>query len=360
VRLGAKDAWELAQAHVEQGEVQRAVLALGDSLAATLRPAGVRVTPPEISDILTDMAVMQHIASGAHVLLAARHVVGRAPSCDLRLVSKNVSGIHAEVLWNGEHWTLQDLASRNGTFVDGRRLTAGERVALHEGATLAFGVAEQGYTLVSAEPPRLFARASDGTVVVAEDELLCLPGPEKCELSIFCEADGRWVVESEAGKRSLDQQDLVVAGGLPWRVTPPASIAQTRDVRAGTGIDVQDIGLEFTLSRDGEHVSGKIVGTEPVLELEFRAHLFLLVALVRARLADAGQPGLPISEHGWVYRDELTRELDIDLQLLNLWIFRARQQLARSGLRGAGQAIERRAGTHQLRIGVERIILHEA
>ena len=98
----------------------------------------------------------------------------------------------------------------------------------------------------------------------------------------------------------------------------------------------------------------------PSRELEFRAHLFLLVGLARARLSDAAQPGLPISEHGWVYRDDLMRELDIDLQLLNLWIFRARQQLARSGLRGAGQAIERRAGTHQLRIAIERLIVHEA
>jgi hypothetical protein len=306
------------------------------------------------------VATLRHVASGDQLPLAARHVIGRAATCDLRLGSPNVSGIHAEIVWSGESWTLQDLGSRNGTFIDDRRLAAGERTEVHEGATLAFGLPEHSYSLVCASPPLLLATASDGTVVVAEDELLCLPAPEACELSIFREADGRWVVESETSKRTLDQQELVIAGGLPWRVTLPASIVQTREVQLEREMDVQDIALDFALSRDGEHVSGKLVTRATSFELEFRAHLILLVVLARARLGDAAQRHLPASEHGWVYRDELLRELDVDLQLLNLWIFRARQQLARTGLRGAGQLIERRAGTHQLRIGVARLSVHEA
>jgi hypothetical protein len=56
-----------------------------------------------------------------------------------------------------------------------------------------------------------------------------------------------------------------------------------------------------------------------------------------------------------MYIDELVDELEIDLTLQNIWIHRARQQLAETGLPGAGTIIERRAGTRQLRIGIAQL-----
>jgi diguanylate cyclase (GGDEF)-like protein len=51
-----------------------------------------------------------------------RQVVGRRPECDIRLRERAVSGIHAEVIREGETITVTDLASTNGTYVNGTRI----------------------------------------------------------------------------------------------------------------------------------------------------------------------------------------------------------------------------------------------
>ena len=80
-----------------------------------------------------------------------------------------------------------------------------------------------------------------------------------------------------------------------------------------------------------------------------------------ARLADGARGQLPESEHGWIHRDDLMKELAIeDLQLLNLWVYRARQQLAQLKLRGAAKVIERREGAGQLRLGLRHLRVIDA
>jgi hypothetical protein len=56
-----------------------------------------------------------------------------------------------------------------------------------------------------------------------------------------------------------------------------------------------------------------------------------------------------------VHRDELPRLLAVEPHMPNLWIHRARKQLAALGVRDAAMLIERRANATQLRIGVRRL-----
>jgi hypothetical protein len=46
-------------------------------------------------------------------------VIGRDPACELVLEDPRVSKRHARLEWNGAGWSLEDLSSKNGTFVDG-------------------------------------------------------------------------------------------------------------------------------------------------------------------------------------------------------------------------------------------------
>jgi pSer/pThr/pTyr-binding forkhead associated (FHA) protein len=48
--------------------------------------------------------------------------IGRSAENDVRLADDSVSGAHATLLRRGSVWHLIDLASTNGTFVDGRRI----------------------------------------------------------------------------------------------------------------------------------------------------------------------------------------------------------------------------------------------
>lgn len=49
-------------------------------------------------------------------------VVGRGGEADLVIDDASVSRAHARIGYDGARWSIQDLGSRNGTYVDGRRL----------------------------------------------------------------------------------------------------------------------------------------------------------------------------------------------------------------------------------------------
>jgi DNA-binding winged helix-turn-helix (wHTH) protein len=66
---------------------------------------------------------------GGHLELAVgRYTVGRAPGCTPRLASRTVSGRHALLSVEKDAVFVEDLGSKNGTYLDGRRIAAKTRV----------------------------------------------------------------------------------------------------------------------------------------------------------------------------------------------------------------------------------------
>ncbi len=57
---------------------------------------------------------------------AQRTLIGRSPDCDVFLDDVTVSRKHAELVRNDERFTIKDLGSLNGTFVNRRRIEADE------------------------------------------------------------------------------------------------------------------------------------------------------------------------------------------------------------------------------------------
>jgi DNA-binding NtrC family response regulator len=66
-----------------------------------------------------------------------RLVIGRGEGCHLRLDDARASRNHAEIELARDHLLLNDLGSRNGTFVDGERLAG--PMPLEDGAVVAIG-----------------------------------------------------------------------------------------------------------------------------------------------------------------------------------------------------------------------------
>jgi len=77
-------------------------------------------------------------------------VVGRAPGCEIRIEDASVSREHARLSEEEGRWVLVDLASRNGTFVNGRRVT---RAPLAPGDEIGLGRVRVRFTLPSPPPP---------------------------------------------------------------------------------------------------------------------------------------------------------------------------------------------------------------
>jgi hypothetical protein len=62
--------------------------------------------------------------------------VGRKPGNDLVLADEKTSGVHAEIVLEGDRHVLRDLGSTNGTFLDGKRIT---ELVLSPGDVITFG-----------------------------------------------------------------------------------------------------------------------------------------------------------------------------------------------------------------------------
>ncbi|MDP6821720.1 MAG: FHA domain-containing protein [Dehalococcoidia bacterium] len=83
-------------------------------------------------------------------LTGPRHVIGRRAPADIVLDNEYVSGNHAEIVFDGESFTIRDLGSKNGTFVDGKPVGDGP-VALRSGGRIDLGRAAVVLTFQTAD-----------------------------------------------------------------------------------------------------------------------------------------------------------------------------------------------------------------
>jgi hypothetical protein len=307
------------------------------------------------------MAVLTKHPDGSRSILLSRHLVGRSRLADLRMTEPTVSGEHAVLRWSGREWELHDLGSRNGTMVDGRKLAAGERVALAAGSLIAFGQADNAWRLTDDTPPTIMAIPMEsGEVMCASDDLLALPSEDNPEAVVYRDGGGDWVVEQGGEKTRATDRQTVRAGGREFLLRVPDMIAATWD-NSSPAPNLRAVTLRFSVSRDEEYVALAAHADQQVIDLGARAHHAVLLVLARSRLDDRKSLAVPQgnespeSAEGWVYQDELADRLAIDENHLNVAIFRCRRQLAEAGIIGAADIVERRRPTREVRLGVSKI-----
>ncbi len=86
------------------------------------------------------------------------HVIGKSPSVDTPIANPFVSRRHLEIVWEKDGYRIQDLGSKNGTFVNGSLLGSaghwlhnGDRIELAEGqVVMRF---QAGSTTITLPPP---------------------------------------------------------------------------------------------------------------------------------------------------------------------------------------------------------------
>ena len=101
--------------------------------------ADIRKANPTINVALptpkVPKAVLEH--DGTSTSLMGIMNIGRHPKNDLVLKDPEVSGKHAQIRWDGSAFILKDLGSRNGTFLNGAKITT--PASLAEGAQIRMG-----------------------------------------------------------------------------------------------------------------------------------------------------------------------------------------------------------------------------
>jgi hypothetical protein len=304
------------------------------------------------------MATIRELATGRTVTLEWDCIVGRAgpPMCAVTLDGAHVSGIHASLRWVGTNWELKDLGSRNGTFLDGRRLETGVAQALRSGTKVGFGGIDREWELLDTGAPQVMVVPLDGgpPLEVASD-LVALPSPEDPRAMLYRSAAGRWVLErADQPPVDVPQGNVFEVAGRLWRLSCPtaaptlASVGSTRRVKPVAA----QVRLTFGVSRDEEHVHVRAVVAGAEIDLGDSVYFYLLLTLARRRVKDAEQ-GLPETSCGWIDQEDLSHDPMMAGAHLNLAIFRIRLIFERLGIMDSALMVERRANPRQLRIGTQ-------
>jgi len=130
-----------------------------ESLTAITSPPGSHTdaNSPSLHTEPVDRPVllrMDGVQAGEVISLAILPCfIGRHPSCQVLIDDAGVSRKHARIVLQSEEFWLEDLGSRNGTFIDGKRL---ERKHLQDGVLIQVGLhASFRFTVVSARQEKL-------------------------------------------------------------------------------------------------------------------------------------------------------------------------------------------------------------
>jgi FHA domain len=247
---------------------------------------------------------------------------------------------------------IQDLGSRNGTFVDQRRLTPGEHARLVEDSVVAFGNKLEAWRIVGAQsPPDIVAmNEATGEVRVATDGMLTLSGDH--DIAIFL-GPGAWLCEREDGVGSVVDGGILNLGANRWVVRVNGRSEGPTTATVADELTLATIELVFHLSRDEEFVRVALKTADRTIDLGPRAHNYLLLTLARRRLADSAE-GISDAASGWIGMEECARDVG-DGARLNIDIFRVRKQFLAVGVEDGGSIIERRPIDRQIRIGTSRL-----
>ena len=129
---------------------ERAPSPLTDSGHWEMTDAGQMIDRPRVGDPLVFFIEKGQSTNNP---FAMGVTVGRVENNDLVVDDASVSRFHAwfQLDERSGQWTLTDAESKNGTWVDGARLEARQRLTLRDGAQLKFGDVEMIFFL----PPTL-------------------------------------------------------------------------------------------------------------------------------------------------------------------------------------------------------------
>src|SRR5947207_480373 len=110
---------------------------------------GRRLNVPTAPSRATLTLVSGPNAGAMYPLLLDESVIGRTRDCAIRIDDPGISRRHARIVRRGpEAYFLEDLGSRNGTFVRGNRVTTqalgeGDRLALGPSVEFRFGFTDE-------------------------------------------------------------------------------------------------------------------------------------------------------------------------------------------------------------------------
>lgn len=303
------------------------------------------------------MAFLVDVNTNQYCFLYAHHSFGRLTyAVDTVLVHPLISKHHAIIEWLNESWFIRDI-SRNGSWLNGTQLVENTRYPLKLGDKIHFGDPEHGaFWMADLSPPADLLLPVDalynsdlGNQAIYLDRYNLLPNEQQPQVVLAFDPNvQQWGLEDPnhyAGVfRVFKEHDTVEFAEQVWRLQLSHRENET-ELRVSSPSTSLQLNFIFDLSADEETTHLRLQIPHQSIELFARSHHYLTLTLARYRFVDA-QQNLSLADQGWVYPEQLMKDLGMDISHLNIQIHRARKQFVDSTnqLFDAQTLIERKAG----------------
>ncbi len=289
------------------------------------------------------MALLKLLDSDTLIYLKPVHIFGRDPSvADTVLDHDSCSRMHCVMRWQAGMWFVTD-ESRNGCYVNGKRIAKGSGVNLTNNDVLTIGKNEDvKWVMANDHAPKPILLAQDGKSYIELSDLNILPNEERPECQILKQGES-WVFEHNEDHQTIKEKFECNIDGKQWVFFPNDLIQETKFYEK---ISDEKPKLCFHVSRNEEHIQLTFELGGKCFDLGHKTHHYLLLEMARHQLEDSTTS---VKELGWMSNELLLNNMRIDINHLNIQIYRARAALKKCSSQGGQQLIERRRGEMRLK-----------
>jgi hypothetical protein len=304
------------------------------------------------------MAILINNQTQQSFLLQSHHSFGRLLSAVNTFVSDaHISKVHAFIEWNEQHWLLRDV-STNGTWLNGNKLSRDQVAQLNVGDVISFATkSDDTFEVSNVHPPcDCLVPIEHSREAIQLEPLHLLPGnqSQKIVLSYNNQTYSWWqeILDNNLSQSippfELNDQEYLTVDGLTWQLQINSTTAETQLLRP-TITSLDQLTFLLHTSLDEESTQVVIQSGEQNIDLLVRSHHYLTLYLARKRAADI-QAGVDDCEQGWLYAEDVAKDLGLDASHLNIQIYRIRKQFvdALNNACDSSNIIERNAGKIRL------------
>jgi len=152
-----------------------------------------------------------------------KFLIGRSDECQLRPQSEAISRQHCVIRLGDDQATVQDLGSRNGTFVNGEKITAA--VPLKSGDKLSLGQLIFEIAIPAAAPPPVSTETLAATMVKSDTTAMKQPAAANgATAKTAAHGAGNGVPAPKSGLASTKQPKVKDVNDVAQRVSAKADI----------------------------------------------------------------------------------------------------------------------------------------
>lgn len=284
------------------------------------------------------MAYLTSTQTQFHLYLKAFHQFGRlATAVDTVIDSPEISRIHAVIEWIDGTWYIRDI-SKNGVWLNNQLLAANTLQPLKRHDQICFAnlkhisfVVENVDRPQDVLVPHTATKQHDTPPAdpIFLEHYHFLPTESSPEIIIFYDiVEQCWFCESldSATISRIDDGEFLEFSHSIWQLVKGANACEKETIAIKDKPE-NELCYIFTISQDEELTEFSLKNSQRHIDCDVRSHHYLTALLARYKGQDR-HDALPEDLQGWRTMEQLTKDIGLSENHVNIQIHRARKQLS--------------------------------